>query len=184
MAYFWPWQKVRHYDCPGGTRAVYRDLDDALPLDLRDYKGKTTAALKVAHEIETKLDAQHEEKIKGLLFKLNTYNVSNQQHLRAAYLIYSAAPCEKLDYFIEAVKEVREFEARLTQAEFLMQNILAILAKPAALKALQPNGDGAEDKISFMIANVIDILARPSYVGRMVDEIKKIEDRTREWRRE
>jgi hypothetical protein len=183
MAHFWPWQKVRHYDCPDGTRAVYRDLDDALPLYLSDHKQKTTAALKVAHELEAKVDAQHEERIKSLLFKLNSYNASNQQHLRAAYLIYSAAPCEKLDYFIEAVQEVREFEARLTQAEFLMQNILTIISKPNALKALQPNGGEVEDKLSFMITNVIEILARPSYVGRMINEIKQIQARTEDWRR-
>lgn len=183
MQFFWPWQKVRHYVCPDGSvRAVYRDLDDALPLYLSDHKEKTAAAFKAVREIEAKLEAQYEEKIKSLLFKLSAYNVSNQQHLRAAYLVYSAAPCDSLEHFIRAVREVREFEARLIQAEFLMQQILAILAKPAAVKALQGDGDGP-DQLGIMLANVLDILGRPSYVGKMVEEIRQVEVVTEEWRR-
>ena len=152
--FFWPWQKVRHYQCPGGVRAVYRDLDAALPFYLGDHKEKTTAALRAARELEAKVEAQYEEKIKSLLFQLNNYNVSNQQHLRAAYLVYSAAPCEHLEQFVDAVKEVREFEARLIQAQFLMQQILAILARPAAVKALQgdDDDDGSPDQLALMIS--------------------------------
>jgi hypothetical protein len=186
--FFWPWEKVRHYPCPDGVRAVYRDLDEALPLYLGDHKDKAAAAFKVAREIEAKAEAQHEEKIKSVLFKLNSYNVSNQQHLRAAYLIYSAAPCEQLEHFMGAVKEVREFEERLIQAQFIMEQLLALIAKPAALKALRrdddddDDGDGP-DRLGRMLDNVIDVLTRPSYVGNMIKEIRRVEAVTEEWRR-
>jgi len=181
MAYFWPWEKVRHYDCPGGRRAVYKNFDDVLPLHLSDYKDKQTAALKAAKQLEVRLETQHDEKIKSLLFELNNYNVSNQQHLRAAYLIYSAAPCEKLEHFIDAVKEVREFEARLVQAQFLMQNILTMLGNPEAFKSLGSNNYDRQKRLSAMLDGVFDVLLRPSYVARMVEEFRKIGLRTKEW---
>jgi hypothetical protein len=181
--FFWPWQKVRHYKCPHGVRTVYRDLDDALPFYLSDHREKTAAAIKAAQQIEAKLETQYEEKIKSLLFQLTSYNVSNQQHLRAAYLVYSAAPCENLEHFIQAVREVREFEARLTQAQFLMQQILSILARPAALKALRPDDEGSPDQLALMLGDVLNILRRPAYVGKMVDEIKRVQEVTEEWRR-
>lgn len=185
--FFWPWEKVRHYPCPEGVRAVYRDLDEALPLYLADHKEKTAAAFKVAHEIEAKAEAHHEEKIKSVLFKLNSYNVSNQQHLRAAYLIYSAAPCEHLEHFMQAVKEVREFEERLIQAQFLMEQISLLITKPGAVRALHnnddDNGDGP-DQLARMLDNVLEILTRPSYVGSMIEEIRRVKAVTEEWRRE
>ena len=182
MRFRWPWARIRHYDCPDGVRTVYRDLDEALPFYLGDHKGKTAAAFKVAHEIEAKAEAQYEEKIKSLLFQLNSYNVSNQQHLRAAYLVYSAAPCQNLEHFMQAVKEVREFEARLTQAQFLMQHILTILSKPAALKAFQGDGERA-DPLILMFGNVLNILDRPSYIEKMLREIHQVGAVTEEWRR-
>jgi hypothetical protein len=182
MKFYWPWQTVRHYNCPDGIRVVYRDLDEALPLYLSDHKEKTAAALKAVREIEAKVEIQHEDKVRGLLFKLNSYNESNQQHLRAAYLVYSSAPCQNLKYFIEAVTEVREFEARLTQAQFLMEKILLLLSKPAAARVLQQNYEGAPDQLSLMLNEVLDILARPAYVGTMIERMRQVSALTEGWR--
>jgi hypothetical protein len=154
-----------------------------LPLYLADHKERTAAALKMAHELEAKVEHQHEDKVRNLLFQLNKYNASNQQHLRAAYLVYSAAPCERLETFIRAVEDVREFDERLTQAEFLMQHILSLITKPAALKALQKNNPDSDDQLALMFARVIDTLARPAYVGRVMQQMSEVPAKTEEWAR-
>ena len=111
----WRWGRIRRVVCPDGSeRFVYINIDDVLPLYLGNEKDRYEASVEVLNDINARLSGQHEETINQLLFKLDEKNMSAQQQLRAAYLVYGAAPCEKLRYPEEEAAEIatKERESR------------------------------------------------------------------------
>jgi hypothetical protein len=157
------------------------DFNDVFPLHIAGFEDKTTGSINAAKQIEAKVATEHKETAKALLFQLNKSNQSQQQLLRAAYAVYTAAPCETLEIFIDAVKHAREFEARLTHVDLVMQNIITIISKPAAARVLGGAGANGEEMVTRLLLRAIDTMHAPSYMPRVIAELESVRVNSQEW---
>jgi hypothetical protein len=105
MRISWPWSKQIEVRCPdGSTQFVFRNVDHAFPFYFKQAKSSASAALDGLNKVKGKVAAKHETEIKHLLISIDEKNSSIQAHLRAAYVLYMAAPCKKLDYLQAAMQ--------------------------------------------------------------------------------
>ena len=117
-----PWSKQRAVRCPDGTtQYVYKNIDDAFPYIFKDAKINAAAAFEGLKRVKGKLDTKYETKITNILAKIDEKNGSIQTHLRAAYVLYSSAPCKKLDYLQAAIDSIRQDERDLRNAEMAIK---------------------------------------------------------------
>jgi len=126
--------------CPEGhTCTVYRNIDDALPLELKQKKSSVEGAINGLQNVNARLKASLEESIKGLLAGIDDSNRSMQANFRAAYLVYKSAPCKKLDYLQEAFDEIRTAEQRLRSVDKIIQQL-------ASKAASMPKANAASER--------------------------------------
>jgi hypothetical protein len=126
----WPWSRQRQVDCGNNRmRFVFKNIDHAFPFYFKEAKASVAGTISGLHNLKGKIGAQYEEKIHHLLVKVNENNASVQSHLRAAYVLYMAAPCEKLEYLEAAIEAIRQDERNLRRAEVAVQNIKGLLGR-------------------------------------------------------
>jgi len=106
--------KIKRVKCPDGTtRYVYKDLDDAFRLELKDWSAAFKAQLNSLklQELETSLEFQ--KQVSGLLMELDEVNRSLQFHFRALYSAYMNNPCELDKWYAEEVQRLVQTECKL-----------------------------------------------------------------------
>jgi hypothetical protein len=146
MLFDWPWSKFKSVKCPDGSiQHVYRDLNDVFPLVFRDAKRESTAAIKALESVNIDLGQATATQLRGLAIAINERNSSLQSHLRAAYALYIAAPCKKLDDLSKAIHDLREEEAKLLAAKYAVDQIVSIISA----------GGLSKDIISQMVAEKV-----------------------------
>ncbi len=90
----WFFSKTFIHKCPDGTiRIIYKNIDHAFPLSIKDQKGTIDGELSLEQVKTGKLKAEYESKITGLLFNINEQNQSLMINFRFAYAAFQADPC-------------------------------------------------------------------------------------------
>lgn len=147
MAMDWPWSRQRVVLCPDGTtQFVFKNVDHAFPFFFKQAKASTAAALNGMKEIQGKIEAKYESNVKHILVSIDEKNGSVQAHLRAAYVLYSAAPCKKLDYLQAAIEAVRQDERDLRTAELAIHQLVLLLSNQRSGRGSNNrSGDGTSD---------------------------------------
>ena len=148
-------------------------MDNVFPLYLTDLKSTSKAALDAVQHIKGQISHEHQETIKTLLFKIDEKNSSAQTQLRAAYVVYSAAPCEKLEYLEGVIDQIRRTESQMKTVEMHVAQMISIIKTIGAAKAVLQNVQITKclDEALSVLARSIDPIAiQMSRVqGQMLD---------------
>lgn len=136
------------------------------------------AALDGLKKVKGKIDAKYESKITNILAQIDEKNGSIQTHLRAAYVLYSSAPCKKLDSLEAAIGSIRQDEKDLRAAELAIKQLTAILSKLAAGPA-HPVSTQLGDQLGQIIAS----LSSQSPAGMLVREMIQVQENANQWRK-
>jgi hypothetical protein len=71
MVINWPFSRTyKHKGKDGTIRIGHKNVDDAIPLSVRDREGSVAAGVGAKELATAKANAKHASKIKGLLFDL------------------------------------------------------------------------------------------------------------------
>jgi hypothetical protein len=159
---------------------VFKNVDHAFPFFFRQAKMSAAAALDGLKQVKGKLDAKYGSEIKHLLVSIDEKNGSVQAHLRAAYVLYSAAPCKKLDYLQAAIEAIRDDERDLRAAEMAIRQLVTLLS-------VRRNGTGVSDpavsaRISELIGQVVMALNHRTPFAALVEKMGQVARFTEEWR--
>lgn len=99
-----------------------------------------------------------------------------QAHLRAAYVLYSAAPCKKLDDLQKAIESVKQSEDELRTAEFQIGQLVALIS--TLHSASDPN---LSTKVSDHLGQVLIELNRRAPAARLVEKMSRVSQNAKEW---
>ena len=167
-----PWgKKYTTVNCPGGPRRVYDNVDEAFPMYFGTAVVDGKANVRVLDQVNAEASANIQNKIDHILIKVDEKNGSMQAHFRAAYIVYAAAPCEKLEYLESAITAIREDERTLRAVELASGHLVNLMkAAPNGLSAAVVSGqldsillkvgqEKAADAISKEMAEVGEISA-------------------------
>jgi hypothetical protein len=91
--------KYKHKCKDGSVKVVYRDVNDAFPLFIEDFKGSVDGNLEAIKGAPVKVRADYETKIKGLTFELDELNKSLMMSFRTVYLVFQSDPCNDDGFF-------------------------------------------------------------------------------------
>ena len=179
MTIDWPWARHRAVLCPDGTtQYVFKNVDHAFPFFFRQARTSAAAALSGLKQVKGKIDASHASEIRHILISIDEKNASIQAHLRAAYVLYSAAPCKKLDYLQAAIDAIRQDERDLRAAEMAIGQLVSLLSTG--------RGDGTaalSTTISKQLEAVLTALNRRTPTAALIEEMHHVASNTQEWQR-
>jgi MoxR-like ATPase len=179
MAINWFWLKQIEVPCPDGTtQFVFKNVDHAFPFYFKQAKTSTSAALEGLKKIKGKVDAKYETEIKHLLISIDEKNSSIQAHLRAAYVLYMAAPCKKLDYLQSAIEAIRQDEKDLRAAELGIRKLVELLSSQSGHTLDQTLIATASEQL----AHVFKTLNRHSSEAVLIEKMKHVAQISYEWR--
>lgn len=178
MGIGWPWSRQRAVLCPDGTtQFVFKNVDHAFPFFFKQAKASAAAAFNSLKQLSGKIEAKYEADIRHILVNIDEKNGSVQAHLRAAYVLYSAAPCKKLDYLQSAIEEIRHDERDLRAAELAIRELVPLLS----------NKKLADDpvvtaNIGQHIGYVLAALNRHTPGAILAEQMRRVEHNAQEWR--
>jgi hypothetical protein len=173
----WPWTDPRRFDCGNGrTRLVYRDVNNVFPLYLADLKSNTKAAIDAVQHIKGQISQEHQETVKTLLFKIDEKNSSAQTQLRAAYIVYSAAPCEKLEYLESVIDQIRTTESQMKAVEMYVGQMVSIVKTIGSSKTVLQN-----TQITNCLDDALSTLAKS--MDPVAIQMSRINVQMLEWQR-
>jgi hypothetical protein len=176
MAVDWFWAKQREIRCPGDhVRFVFKNVDHAFPYYFRTAKASVAAAVSGLKRVKGKIAADYESQIEQTLFSIDNKNATLQSHLRAAYILYAAAPCEKIDSLERAVEALRQDENELRTAELLIQQLVQVLDNP--------NGADVGDAIKISLDRIVMLLTARTPAQAMIGKMKNVRADAEEWKR-
>lgn len=172
----WPWQRVRHYRCPDGSVRTVHRIDDILPLYLENVKTRVDATVDVLKQVNAHVGAQHETTIKDLLFKIDDKNTSAQQQLRAAYVVYMAAPCDKLGFLERAVDQISTREHEFRRVELFIRQIMLMVGVGKGAGGNKPSKEAVEQ----LLIRAAGILSS-SPAGNLAANMARVQEDTNAW---
>lgn len=127
MRYWVPFTKTYNKKCKdGSTRLVYRNIDSAFPLFVQGWDGSLSASIKAEQNIDATLKGEVKTKIDNILVALDQHNNSLMMDFRAAYLIYSSEPCEKLDYLQRMVDKIISRRNFIRDRKLMLDSLIAL----------------------------------------------------------
>jgi hypothetical protein len=175
MPFDWPWSRQRTVICPDGTtQFVFKNIDSAFPFFFGDAKVSAQAAIEGMKEVSGKLDGSYETEIKHILVRIDEKNGSAQSHLRAAYVLYSAAPCKKLDYLEATISEIRQDERDLRTAELAIQQLSTLIGSGPLTSAMK-------NTINVRLGSIFDTLGRGRPDVETKRKMEEIENNSVAW---
>lgn len=157
-------------------RRVYVNVDDALPLYLKEVHAQGKTAADVAGQVKVQLGAAYEAKVGGLLFGINELNASAQTQLRAAYLVFASAPCEQLDYLKDKIDEV-------SRREHTLRSVAIVLTQLQSLLSANNLADG-EGLIDRYLLRAMELISEQETTAALVKEMAKVGQRSIEWKQQ
>src|SRR3954447_7429870 len=117
MASWWPFEKTKTIKCPDGHIAiVYKHLDDALPLELRNANSKFGAKGSATGVGSGNIAGEYQSIVSEIMFAINEKNSSQVLDFRNAYLTFMTNPCHKADVLERAhnrIMDDRNFIAKM-----------------------------------------------------------------------
>jgi len=181
MAIDWPWSRQRGVLCPdGSTHFVFKNVDHVFPYYFPQAKLSAAAALDGLKKVKGKVEVKYESRIEDILFRIDQKNGSVQYHLRAAYVVYSAAPCKKLDYLQAAIDATRQGEQELRGADMAIRALVTLLSIPGGVGVSDP---AVSARISEHLGQVVKALNHKTPAELLIEQMKNVAVNTKEWRR-
>lgn len=128
MNFNWPFSKTYQITCPDGTvRIIHKNIDDACPLTIKNWKAGVSADLKEEiSQLNGKISGKYENEIKGFLFGLNDQNESLMMSFRAAYMGVQINPCENNGFFLRELEKLLENQQRLTELKMKISALIQL----------------------------------------------------------
>lgn len=123
--------KMKRVDCSDGTfRFVYKNLDHAFKIELKDWSAGVDIQLKNLQLQKLKAGGELQKHISGLLIEFDEINRSLYVDFRGLYSAYANNPCDLDKWYAEEVGKLvkTEFKLRLKKIEQsakLIENELA-----------------------------------------------------------
>lgn len=105
---------------------MHRNVDDALPLALRDARRSTNGSIEEFFGAKVELRAEYETQIRGLLFALDDENKNLVVQFRAMYLAYMSNPCDSFDWFTKGIDDLTKGQQRLTTARMYLHALIEL----------------------------------------------------------
>ncbi|WP_188416320.1 hypothetical protein [Mucilaginibacter galii] len=91
---WWPGAKSYTFKCPDGTtRTIYKDINEAFPLAIRDAKSKIDSDIKAEKLAAAKISVDYQTKVSNILYRLSDENESLMLNFRTTYLAFISDPC-------------------------------------------------------------------------------------------
>jgi hypothetical protein len=177
----WPWSRQRSVPCKDGTtQYVFKNIDHAFPFFFKEARSSAKAALDGMKQIQGKVEAKYEEHIKHIFLRIDEKNGTVQAHLRAAYVVYSAAPCKKLDYLQAAIEAIRQDERDLRAAEVAIAQLVSLLSGRHSRNAATDPAVAAS--ISDHLARIVSALTYRTPAAALADHMSNVARNVEEWR--
>ena len=105
--------------------------------------------------------------------------MSAQQQLRAAYLVYGAAPCEKLRYLEEEAAEIATKERESRAVDSRIRQIQALIATHQTGNRHRLATD--PQIIEEFLRRALDLLTRPTPIDGLMSKMRAVEENAKAW---
>ncbi|MDO9392188.1 MAG: hypothetical protein Q7U71_10505 [bacterium] len=123
----WPFSKTYVVKCPDGTtRVIYKNIDDAFPLCIPGWKGKTGGSIEAIKGASVNINAEYQTQIQGLLYSLDELNQSLTMVFRAAYIAYQSHPCKNAASFNRLIEKMIHENSRLTALKIKIRGLISL----------------------------------------------------------
>jgi len=115
--------------CPDGTtRTIYKDINEAFPLAIRDSNSKFDSDIKAENLAAAKVSVDYQSKVSNLLYRLSDENESLMLNFRTTYLAFIANPCDHGSFLMRQIETTIQKQAQLQELRMQI-NGLTILAQ-------------------------------------------------------
>lgn len=131
----WSFFQKKKIKCPDGSvRFVYRNIDQAFPIHLRDVQSSLSAKLGVDGLAEGAAENKYASDVKALLFHIDETNKSLMLEFRSAYIAYEIHPCANWEKFDSSVREIRSVAQRTAQLKIKVRLMIECMKEGGASK--------------------------------------------------
>lgn len=125
---WWPFSATYKIKCPQGHFAiVYRDIDKALPLYIKNNDLSANLKAKAAELGDVELSAASKSIVSDLLYAIDQRNSSQIMDFRNAYLSFLSDPCGKSEFLARIVTRIMEGRENLEQKTIQAQTFLSAI---------------------------------------------------------
>jgi hypothetical protein len=107
---------------------VYRNVDEAFPLYVRDHEKSVSASIRDATGFGAETDIAFKNQIGTVLFSLDELNSSTMMDFRAAYIAYSNDPCNNGEFFNREIVRIREGRNYLQELKMKIAGVITSLS--------------------------------------------------------
>jgi hypothetical protein len=160
---------------------VFRNIDDVFPFYFKQINTSANTSISALKGLKGRVGAKYESEIKNILMNIDEKNASVQAHLRAAYVVYSAAPCKKLEYLQHEVESIREEENALRAAELAVRQLVSLLS--TINSGGVPESADTTTRITAHFVQVVTALNQRSSTTALVNQMKRVAQDAQEWQR-
>jgi hypothetical protein len=130
MRWFSKTEKIR---CPDGRIAlVYKDVDDAVPLALRDKRARGDLSTEANGFGAGAAGGEYSSQVSEIMFAINARNQSQVLDYRNAYLAYTADPCGKSDLLERITNKIMDERAVLDRLTIQAHTLLELVRHGSA----------------------------------------------------
>ncbi len=120
--------KTRKYDCPDGRPAiVYKHLNDAIPLELRNNESKSNAQGNVVGAGDGQISIENRSTISHILVAIDARNSSQVLDFRNAYLAYMSDPCGSRDLLARTTQRIMDDRAFLHRLQIQADTLIKLM---------------------------------------------------------
>jgi hypothetical protein len=106
---------------------VVRNINHALPLELRDVSGRAAGTITAPNIGAAEGAAEYQSQVAQIVFAINDRNSSQMMDFRNAYLAYMADPCGKGDLLERALNKIMDERNRLATLEIRARTLIKLI---------------------------------------------------------
>lgn len=166
-------RKTEKRQCPDGSvKVVYRSIDDAFPLALKDFKAKVDVDLAALSDVPAgSVGTQYEKSIAGLLYTLGDRNQSLMMTFRAVYETYRSDPCTYDDFLRRQVELIISETNRHTEIQLSLSALIGL----AQAQTIEPDGALA------LLHDLIRQVGGPGVAAAAAEHVQEAKLDARQW---
>lgn len=156
-----PWSKTYRVKCADGTtRVVYKDVNRAIPIELRSTTTKAKASVDGLGAASADVSASRANDVRNVLISLSDRNESLVLNYRMAYLSFMSNPCGGFEEFQSFNREVTREQNQLVKAQMLANTLIELARR----------GSGTPD-FERLYSQIVDLLGPDQHTAPMASEI-------------
>lgn len=159
--------KQRRVKCHDGrTQWIFRNPEDAFPLQLTGFKAGIKADLKALQEVAATLSGEYVQQLQGLLYSLDNQNQSLMMSFRTYYIVYAANPSQTTHERLEArCDALIQRQQALTDARIHLQSLIQLAQS------------GRDAEYSELFRAIVDRVGGRSFAGAVAARLEIRESR-------